>query len=150
MSDLTYSIYSIDVVPLDLNVITPLFCDTAKSTERSFQLVLWDMAPHIVNAYYNPRENHIYFPAGILQKPFYDANFPLALNYGGIGVVVGHEIAHKMPVFLLNFYLSGSKFDAMGNLRQWWSESTRVDFEKNSECLVRQYGNYTVLGKNVG
>lgn len=56
--------------------------------------IRWDMAPHIVNAYYNPRENHIYFPAGILQKPFYDANFPLALNYGGIGVVVGHEIAH--------------------------------------------------------
>ncbi|VDO14874.1 unnamed protein product [Rodentolepis nana] len=100
------------------------------------------MAPHIVNAYYNPRENHIYFPAGILQKPFYDANFPLALNYGGIGVVVGHEIAHA-------FDRQGSKFDAKGNLRQWWSESTRVDFEKNSECLVRQYGNYTVLGKNI-
>ena len=52
------------------------------------------MAPHIVNAFYSPRENHIYFPAGILQKPFYDAQFPLALNYGGIGVVVGHEIVH--------------------------------------------------------
>ncbi len=52
------------------------------------------MAPHIVNAFYNPRENHIYFPAGILQKPFYDAYYPLALNYGGIGVVVGHEIVH--------------------------------------------------------
>nr|CDS26897.1 hypothetical protein HmN_000151700 [Hymenolepis microstoma] len=105
-------------------------------------VITWDMAPHIVNAYYNPRENHIYFPAGILQKPFYDANFPLALNYGGIGVVVGHEIAHA-------FDRQGSKFDAKGNLRQWWSESTRVDFEKNSECLVRQYGNYTVLGKNI-
>lgn len=61
----------------------------------SFWLLLrWDMAPHIVNAFYNPRENHIYFPAGILQKPFYDAYYPLALNYGGIGVVVGHEIVH--------------------------------------------------------
>ncbi|KAM7541475.1 hypothetical protein Aperf_G00000046959 [Anoplocephala perfoliata] len=105
-------------------------------------LKTWDMAPHIVNAFYNPRENHIYFPAGILQKPFYDALYPLALNYGGIGVVVGHEIVHA-------FDRQGSKYDAKGNLRQWWSESTRVDFERNTECMVRQYANYTVLGKNI-
>nr|CDS22613.1 endothelin converting enzyme 1 [Echinococcus granulosus] len=129
------------------------FLDNSFTLARSKALILlrklfdeslktWDMAPHIVNAFYNPRENHIYFPAGILQKPFYDAYYPLALNYGGIGVVVGHEIVHA-------FDRQGSKYDAKGNLRQWWSESTRADFEKNSECMVRQYGNYTVQGKNV-
>nr|VZI16911.1 unnamed protein product [Spirometra erinaceieuropaei] len=129
------------------------FLDNSLTLARSKTLVLlqklfndslktWEMAPHVVNAFYNPRENHIYFPAGILQKPFYDTYYPLALNYGGIGVVVGHEIVHA-------FDRQGSKYDAKGNLRQWWSESTRTDFEKNSECMIHQYGNYTVQGKNV-
>lgn len=116
-----------------LMLLQKLFNDSLKT---------WEMAPHVVNAFYNPRENHIYFPAGILQKPFYDTFYPLALNYGGIGVVVGHEIVHA-------FDRQGSKYDAKGNLRQWWSESTRTDFEKNSECMIHQYGNYTVQGKNV-
>ncbi|VDD80380.1 unnamed protein product [Mesocestoides corti] len=150
-----------------LVLLQKLYDDTVKT---------WDMAPHIVNAFYNPRENHIYFPAGILQKPFYDANFPLALNYGGIGVVVGHEIVHAFDrqgaksivycglpimfkkqdwfsgitgIFLGVEVIWGSKYDAKGNLRQWWSESTKTDFEKNSECMVLQYHNYSVQGKHV-
>ncbi|VDP77636.1 unnamed protein product [Echinostoma caproni] len=98
----------------------------------------WDLSPHVVNAFYKETVNHIYFPAGILQSPVYNRDHPNALNFGGIGMVMGHEITHAFDYY-------GSKRDANGNLRQWWSEQTREAFEKNSQCMIDQYSNYTIL-----
>ncbi|MFB3306896.1 M13 family metallopeptidase, partial [Pseudomonas sp. AMR01] len=82
----------------------------------------WFMAPQIVNAYYNPSYNEIVFPAAILQPPFYDYKADAAVNYGGIGAVIGHEISH-------GFDDSGSRFDADGNLNNWWTEKDLEQFE---------------------
>ncbi|CAH8494244.1 unnamed protein product [Dicrocoelium dendriticum] len=102
----------------------------------------WELSPHIVNAFYKDNANHIYFPAGILQNPVYDHKHPLSLNFGGIGMVVGHEITHAFDQY-------GSKRDAQGNLRQWWSNKTREAFERNSQCMIEQYSNYSVLNTSL-
>ena len=114
----------------------------------------WFMAPQIVNAYYNPSYNEIVFPAAILQPPFYDYKADAAVNYGGIGAVIGHEISH-------GFDDSGSRFDAEGNLNNWWTEKDLEEFEKLGGALADQYsavevldsvyinGKFT-LGENIG
>ncbi len=114
----------------------------------------WFMAPQIVNAYYNPSYNEIVFPAAILQPPFYDYKADAAVNYGGIGAVIGHEISH-------GFDDSGSRFDAEGNLNNWWSEKDLESFEGLGGALAEQYsaievldsvyinGKFT-LGENIG
>lgn len=98
----------------------------------------WGMTPPTVNAYYNPVLNEIVFPAGILQFPFFDASADDAINYGGIGAVIGHEMSH-------GFDDSGSKYDADGNLRNWWTDEDRKRFEAKTEALVKQFNAYTVL-----
>lgn len=98
----------------------------------------WEMAPHIVNAYYHPLLNEIVFPAGILQPPFFYAEADDAVNYGAIGAVIGHEITH-------GFDDRGSRFDAKGALRDWWTETDRREFEKRSDVLVGQFDAFTVL-----
>jgi putative endopeptidase len=95
----------------------------------------WEMTPPTVNAYYNPLMNDINFPAGILQPPFYSNKIDDAVNYGGIGAVIGHELTH-------GFDDSGSRFDANGNLRNWWTEADRKAFDSREECFVREYGNF--------
>jgi len=91
----------------------------------------------VVNAYYSPIENSIMFPAGILQGIFYDFDRPNYMNYGGIGFVIGHEITH-------GFDDTGRQFDSKGDLADWWQPETKNRFLKGAQCMIYQYGNYTV------
>ncbi|TDU43665.1 putative endopeptidase [Gelidibacter sediminis] len=114
----------------------------------------WGMAPQTVNAYFNPRNNEIVFPAAILQPPFYNYTADAAVNYGGIGAVIGHEISHA-------FDDSGARFDGDGNLRNWWTEKDLEEFTKRGDALAEQYSGIEVmdsvfingkftLGENIG
>ncbi|HBD18701.1 MAG TPA: peptidase [Arenimonas sp.] len=98
----------------------------------------WGMSPQTVNAYYRATANEIVFPAAILQPPFFDANADDALNYGGIGAVIGHEMLH-------GFDDQGSKFDATGNMANWWTEADRAKFEAAAAKLADQYSGYEAL-----
>ncbi len=99
----------------------------------------WQMSPPTVNAYYDPQLNEMVFPAGILQPPFYANRSALAVNFGGIGMVMGHELTH-------GFDDEGRQFDAQGNLRDWWSERVNAEFERRADCVKKQYDGFTVLG----
>ncbi|MFY0628833.1 MAG: M13 family metallopeptidase [Flavobacteriaceae bacterium] len=114
----------------------------------------WGMSPQTVNAYFNPLNNEIVFPAAILQPPFYNYQADEAVNYGGIGAVIGHEISHS-------FDDSGSRFDGDGNLNNWWTEEDLTKFTALGKQLSAQYGHFTViddvkingdftLGENIG
>ena len=114
----------------------------------------WSMTPQTVNAYYNPLFNEIVFPAAILQPPFYDYRADEAVNYGGIGAVIGHEISH-------GFDDQGAKFDAEGNLKNWFTEKDLSSFEERGKKLARQFDKYEplpgvfvqgqfTLGENIG
>ena len=114
----------------------------------------WHMTPQTINAYYNPTMNEIVFPAAILQPPFFNMAADDAVNYGGIGAVIGHELSH-------GFDDKGSKYDGDGNLRKWWTPLDREEFEKRSSGLVQQYNQYSpfddmtvngelTLGENIG
>jgi endothelin-converting enzyme/putative endopeptidase len=92
----------------------------------------WTMTPPTINAYYDPQLNTINFPAGILQPPFFDANMDDAVNYGAIGMVVGHEITH-------GFDDQGRKFDAQGNLRDWWTEADAKAYDERDSCISDEY-----------
>jgi predicted metalloendopeptidase len=98
----------------------------------------WGMTPPTVNAYYNPAQNNINFPAGILQPPFFDKSVDDAVNFGGIGVVIGHELTH-------GFDDQGSKFDANGNFTNWWTPRDREEFDKRTACLVNEYGGFSPI-----
>ncbi|UJR32874.1 hypothetical protein I4U23_020335 [Adineta vaga] len=99
-------------------------------------------APTVVNAFYTPSKNQITFPAGILQMPFFDKDAPKYLNYGGIGVVIGHEMTH-------GFDNNGRQFDKDGNRVPWWSNETIQKFIERKSCIVEQYSNYTVPNLNI-
>ena len=99
----------------------------------------WLMSPPTVYAYYEPQLNEMVFPAGILQPPFYANAVPLATNYGGIGMVMGHELTH-------GFDDEGRQFDADGNLKDWWAKSVNAEFERRAECVKKQFDDYVVLG----
>ncbi len=114
----------------------------------------WGMTPQTVNAYYNPPMNEIVFPAAILQPPFFDMDAEDAVNYGGIGAVIGHEIGH-------GFDDQGSTFDGDGVMRNWWTEKDKSEFKKRTNALVAQYSSFKVfpdlnvngdftLGENIG
>ena len=98
----------------------------------------WGMTPPTVNAYYNPSMNEIVFPAGIMQPPFFDPKADDAVNYGGMGSVIGHEMTH-------GFDDQGSQFDAQGNLRNWWSASDLEKFKRGTGLVSSQFDAYTVL-----
>ncbi|HMK21303.1 MAG TPA: M13 family metallopeptidase [Terriglobales bacterium] len=98
----------------------------------------WGMTPPTVNAYYNGSRNEIVFPAGILQPPFFDKQMDDAVNLGGIGVVIGHELTH-------GFDDQGRKFDPQGNLRDWWTEQDGKEFEKRASCIANEYGNFVAI-----
>ena len=98
----------------------------------------WGMLPQTVNAYYNPSKNEIVFPAGILQQPFFGINADPAVNYGAIGGVIGHEMGH-------GFDDQGSKSDARGELRNWWTDQDRAEFDKRGDKLVAQYNAFCPL-----
>ncbi|XP_030748632.1 neprilysin-4-like isoform X2 [Sitophilus oryzae] len=103
---------------------------------------MWNTPPAVVNAYYSRNKNQILFPAGILQPPFYHKHFPKALNYGGIGVVIGHEITH-------GFDDKGRLFDHKGNLQLWWKNSAIEKFYEKSKCMIDQYGKYVLPGLKI-
>lgn len=98
----------------------------------------WQMTPPTVNAYYNPAFNEIVFPAGILQYPFFDMNADDAVNYGGIGAVIGHEMTH-------GFDDQGRQYDADGNLKDWWTPEDAKLFDEKANVVVKQFDGYTVL-----
>jgi putative endopeptidase len=98
----------------------------------------WGMTPPTVNAYYDPSMNDINFPAGILQPPFYDRSQDEAVNYGHAGAVIGHELTH-------GFDDEGRKFDAKGNLSDWWTPEDLKKFEARTECLVNEYSTFTAV-----
>ena len=98
----------------------------------------WEMTPPTVNAYYNPLQNNINFPAGILQTPFYNVKNDPAVNYGGVGAVVGHELTH-------GFDDQGRQFDARGNLKDWWTAKDGQAFTERAQCFVDQYSSYTAI-----
>ena len=114
----------------------------------------WGITPQTVNAYYNPPLNEIVFPAAILQPPFFDLDAEDAVNYGGIGAVIGHEIGH-------GFDDSGSTFDGDGVMRNWWTDADLAEFRARTGKLVDQYSGYKpfddlavngefTLGENIG
>jgi endothelin-converting enzyme/putative endopeptidase len=114
----------------------------------------WGMTPPTSDAYYNPLLNEIVFPAGILQPPAFDVNAVDAVNYGAIGVVIGHEVSH-------GFDDEGAQFDYLGSLRNWWTEADLKDFQKRAACVADQFDNYyiekdihhngkLVLGESIG
>jgi endothelin-converting enzyme/putative endopeptidase len=98
----------------------------------------WGMTPPTVNAYYNSSFNEIVFPAGILQPPFFDKAMDDAVNFGGIGLVIGHELTH-------GFDDQGRKFDPQGNLHDWWTEQDGKEFEKRASCIADEYSNFVAV-----
>jgi predicted metalloendopeptidase len=92
----------------------------------------WAMTPPTVNAYYDPSKNEIVFPAGILQPPFFETDYLRASNFGGIGVVIGHELTH-------GFDDQGAQYDSHGNLVQWWSPDVTSKFKRKTQCIIEQY-----------
>ena len=101
------------------------------------------MTPPTVNAYYSPLENNINFPAGILQPPFYNNTADMAVNLGGVGAVIGHELTH-------GFDDQGRQFDADGNLRDWWTKQDADEFKKRADCIVNEYSGFSpVEGSNL-
>ncbi|XP_028968876.1 neprilysin-1 [Galendromus occidentalis] len=99
----------------------------------------WTNNPAVVNAFYGPNKNDIVFPASILQPFFYSKHFPKSVNYGGIGVVIGHEITH-------GFDDKGRQFDKDGNMQLWWNNKTIETFRKRAECMIEQYSKYSMPG----
>jgi putative endopeptidase len=112
--------------------------DNLEKIDEPVDRTEWGMSPQTVNAYFNPFNNEIVFPAAILQPPFYDYKADEAVNYGGIGAVIGHEISHA-------FDDSGSRFDANGNLVNWWTETDLKNFTERGDKLAEQYSNVEVL-----
>jgi endothelin-converting enzyme/putative endopeptidase len=99
----------------------------------------WQMSPPTVNAYYEAQLNEMVFPAGILQPPFYSNAVPRPTNYGGVGMVMGHELTH-------GFDDEGRQFDAEGNLKDWWAQSVNAEFERRAACVEKQFDGYVAVG----
>ncbi|XP_068601189.1 endothelin-converting enzyme 2b [Brachionichthys hirsutus] len=121
------------------NFSSRVMADQLRKTPNKDQ---WSMTPPTVNAYYMPTKNGIVFPAGILQAPFYAHDHPKALNFGGIGVVMGHELTHA-------FDDQGREYDKEGNLRPWWQNSSLEAFRERTECMVDQYSRFHANGEHV-
>jgi len=135
-----YSKLSIDRASYDANLRGSTEFEYARQLAKIGKPVdrtEWGMTPPTVNAYYSSSMNEIVFPAGILQPPFYNPNADDAVNYGGIGAVIGHEISH-------GFDDQGSKFDGQGNLHEWWTPEDRKDFTERGDCVVSQFNGYEV------
>ncbi|MBZ5501361.1 MAG: M13 family metallopeptidase [Acidobacteriia bacterium] len=135
-----YSAYRVDRGSYVENVLRGNSFESARDLAKIGKPVdrtQWDMTPPTVNAYYSPPMNEIVFPAGILQPPFYDPKADDAINYGGIGAVIGHELTH-------GFDDEGAKFDGQGNLRNWWTPEDLKNFETRGECIAKQFDAFEV------
>ncbi len=136
-----YSLLNIDRGPYVLNAMRAANFEVNRDLKKIGKPVdrtEWGMTPPTVNAYYNSNMNEIVFPAGILQPPFFDPKADDAVNYGGMGAVIGHEMTH-------GFDDQGRQFDAAGNLRDWWSPESAAKFEERSKAVVQQYSEYEPL-----
>jgi len=136
-----YSTLTIDRGPTVLNASRTAefeFKRNIAKLGKPVDRVEWGMTPPTVNAYYNPRMNEIVFPAGILQPPFFDANADDAVNYGGIGAVIGHEMTH-------GFDDQGRKSDADGNLKDWWTPEDAEKYKARSMMVEKQYDGYVAI-----
>jgi len=109
-----------------------------KKIDKPLDRKEWGMTPPTVNAYYSPSYNEIVFPAGILQPPFFDPKMDDAVNFGGIGLVIGHELTH-------GFDDQGRKFDPQGNLHDWWTKQDGEEFEKRVSCVANEYSNFVAV-----
>lgn len=136
------------------NIATWAFQENLAKQGKPVDKTEWAMTPQTVNAYYSPLYNEIVFPAAILQAPFYNYKADAAVNFGGIGAVIGHELSH-------GFDDSGSQYDGDGNLNNWWKEEDRLEFEAAADALVTQFEAYEpvpgvrvngrfTLGENIG
>ena len=136
-----YSLLKVDRGPYALNVARGDMFETDRQLKKIGKPVdrsEWGMTPPTVNAYYNPNMNEIVFPAGILQPPFFDPKADDAVNYGGMGAVIGHEMTH-------GFDDQGRQYDAVGNLRDWWSPESAKAYTQRSKAVVDQYAAYEAL-----
>ncbi|MGI8437824.1 MAG: M13 family metallopeptidase [Chthoniobacterales bacterium] len=136
-----YSTLKIDRGPYVLNAMRAAEFETDRELKKIGKPVdrgEWGMTPPTVNAYYNPNMNEIVFPAGILQPPFFNANGDDAINYGGIGAVIAHEITH-------GFDDQGRQYDATGNLRDWWTPESAAKYKERADKIVAQYSAYEPL-----
>ena len=137
-----YSAFKVDRGPYVLNALRGdqfEFNRDLKKIGKPVDRTEWGMTPPTVNAYYNAEKNEIVFPAGILQPPFFNAQADDALNYGGIGAVIGHEMTH-------GFDDEGRKFDAQGNLKNWWTPEDLKNFNQRAACVEKQFDGYVVEG----
>ena len=136
-----YSTLKVDRGPYVLNAMRGAIFETERQLKRIGKPVdrsEWGMTPPTVNAYYNPNLNEIVFPAGILQPPFFNAKADDPINYGGIGAVIAHEISH-------GFDDQGRQYDAVGNLRDWWTPESAAKYKERADKIVQQYAEYEPL-----
>jgi predicted metalloendopeptidase len=136
-----YSKYHVKDQAYILNILAGQEFDTDYHLEmvgKPVDRTLWAMTPAAVNAYYNPVQNEIVFPAGILQPPFFDFQADIAVNYGGIGAVIGHEITH-------GFDDQGRQYDADGNLKNWWTAEDEKNFKARAQKIVTQFNAYVPI-----
>uniref|UniRef100_UPI0035902516 membrane metallo-endopeptidase-like 1 isoform X2 n=1 Tax=Myxine glutinosa TaxID=7769 RepID=UPI0035902516 len=121
------------------NVLASMTCNRWKVLKKLREKVdkdAWFTGAAVLNAFYSPNHNEIVFPAGILQPPYFSVGQPMSLNFGAIGMVIGHEITH-------GFDDNGRHYDKDGNMVDWWSNSSANNFKENSQCIIDQYGNFT-------
>src|SRR6185437_2179279 len=137
-----YSTLRVDRGPYVLNVMRANEFEQKRELSKIGKPVdknEWQMTPQTVDAYYSPSMNNINFPAGILRPPFFDPHAPLAVNYGALGFVMGHEMTH-------GFDDEGSQFDGHGNLRNWWTLGDKRRFDEATACIASHFSRYTVDG----
>ncbi len=137
-----YSAFKVERGPYVENVLAGNFFEFHRDLNKIGKPVdhaEWGMTPPTLNAYYSPQRNEIVFPAGILQPPFFDPQADDAVNYGAIGAVIGHEMTH-------GFDDQGSKFDARGNRKNWWTPEDLKNFEAHAACVEKQFDGYVVMG----
>lgn len=137
----SYDGFEVDTTSLVQTIINGKYFDHQENIDKLGEPVdrsEWFMTPQTVNAYYSPTFNEIVFPAAILQPPFYDYQADKAVNYGGIGAVIGHELTH-------GFDDSGRKYDAKGNQEDWWTEEDAKRFDERAQKVVEQFDSYMVL-----
>ncbi len=138
-----YSTLQIDRGPYVVNAMRATRFELARDLAKVGKPVDrtdWGMTPPAVNAYYNPLLNEIVFPAGILQPPFFNKNADDAVNYGGMGAVIGHEMTH-------GFDDQGRKFDAQGNLKNWWTDQDLKNYQERATCVEKQFEAYKFEGE---
>ena len=133
--DADYADYNVDAEKCFNNVLEGnkrKFAEDILSLNKPTERSRWSTGPAIVNAWYSPTRNSITFPAGILQAPFFDVGQSVAMNYGGIGMVIGHELTH-------GFDDQGRHYDGIGNKEDWWTEQSKDVFDEKAQCLANQY-----------